>query len=393
MPRQSRSRRISRSLSSRRRSKAAGDRGYALTVFSGSSISRFPVRLVGSLPDSGIAGLDPILGRASGKQLQLYGGVPSGTSGSPVYIGGRLIGAISTLYYPDSLLVGITPAEAMRSVAAEPATDSTNQVLGAAVPAPTKAIVIGLTSGRALGEVADRFGSPVLGHHLPLAAGSRSAAQLHPGSAIGAAAMVGDIKLGFIGTATIVDGAQIFAFGHPLLFSGPSSMALTTADIADVAQGDFPSKVGSIGMVIGTVLQDRASGIYARLDLQPPLIPVHISIRDEDRGHTEHLQLQVAPLPSEMAFLTYIAALEGMQRAMNRVGSGSAAWDWTISVSDTDAPTVASGTTYDPYDIGGTVARAALPALEQLLQAGQAIDSINLTATVTMQRLPDLKDE
>ncbi|MGI6357869.1 MAG: hypothetical protein ACOX2K_04140 [Bacillota bacterium] len=362
-----------------------------MTVFAGRSISRFPVRLVGSLPDSGITGLNSILVRAGGNQIQLFGGVPDGTSGSPVYIGGRLIGAISAQYFPDTALMGVTPIEDMRNLAAEPGSPEADQSIGAAVPAPTKATVIGLTSGRALGEVAGRFGSPVLGHNLPTAR-CLATAPLQPGSAIAAAAMTGDIKLGFIGTATVVDDTQVLAFGHPLLFSGPSSMALTTAEIAEVARGEWPRKLGNMSEVIGTVLQDRAAGIYARLDVKPRLIPLHLTVRDEDRDHTETLQVQIAPLPSEIPFLAYIAALECMQRAMNRVGSGSAAWDWTIAVSGSDAPTVATGAVYDLYDIGGTVAAAVLPVLEQLLQARHTINSINLTATVTMRELPELGD-
>lgn len=365
---------------------------YGLTVFRSPRISRFPIHIVSNLPNEGISGLDLILARASGRLIDHYGGVPSGASGSPVYWQGRLLGAISASFYPDSSLVGLTPRAAMLTLAEERGTPPGETPGAAAAPSPARATCVGLTSGRALGEVTNRFGPPLIGsdsHVLRVQQG----AKLQPGSPIGAALLIGDIKLGFIGTATIVNREAVYAFGHPLLYSGPTSLALTEATIADTAIGDQPNKVGTFGPVIGTVLQDRAAGIYARLAMQPAMIPLKCTIRDEDRERIEIVQTSAAPLPAELSFLTYITAAESMQRAMNRVGPGTSFWDWSLSVAGSDQPVQISGGTYDAYDIGSVVAAAVLPTLDQLLQAGTTILSINLTATVTRRKLPGVDDE
>lgn len=385
MPRKLRASRI-------RRQQAGGarPRGYALTIFRGDTIRRFPIRLVSSLPSSGVAGLDLILARASGELIDFYGGVPYGSSGSPVYIGGELVGAISATFYPDSKLIGITPVAAMQSIADEPGLAKSTGNTGSVTPSPARVTVAGLTSGRALGEVSDRFGRPLPGRSAP-APVSTATPRLQAGGAVGAALLMGDIKLGFIGTATIVNANQVYAFGHPLLFSGPTSLPLTSAQIADTARGDSPDKIGTLGEVIGVVLQDRAAGIYAHLGERAATVPLRLSIRDEDRNRVERLQAEAAPLPSELPFLVYVAALESLQRAMNRVGAGSAVWDWTIQASGRE-PVLVSGGAYDPYDIASTVSAAVLPALEQMLQSGDTVQGVELTASVTMRRLPELEE-
>lgn len=388
LPKRLRSRKpLSRRLSPRL-SQVAPAIGYALTVFRSPRVSHFPLQIESILPGEGVSGLDLILARAFGPTVGFYGGVPYGTSGSPVYVHNHLIGAISTLFYPDAKLIGITPKTAMLSIAEEKTPAGFPVFPAAVAPTPARITTIGLTSGRALGEVNSRFGPPLLGND-PGFTQNEEVSPLQPGSPIGAALMIGDIKLGFIGTATIVEDNQVFAFGHPLLFSGPTNLPLTTARIADTARGDPPNKVGTIGQVIGTVLQDRAAGIYAKLGQRPELIEMKFTVRDEDRDHTEILRTQAAPLPSELAFLTFVAAVESMQRAMNRVGPGSAFWDWSIWEMGSDLPIQITGSAYDPYDIGSVVAAAVLPSLDQVLQSGVGIASIELTASVTINKLPE----
>lgn len=390
MPRKLRVHRLQTHRLRRRQAGGSSTRGYALTIFRGDEIRRFPVKLVSELPSSGVAGLDLILARASGDLVEFYGGVPYGSSGSPVYIGGKLIGAISATFYPDSKLIGITPLAAMLSLAGEPGMVRSTGNTGSIIPSPARVTVAGLTSGRAFDEISGRFGRPLPGQSsAPMA--SNAATGLQAGSAVGAALLMGDIKLGFIGTATIVDTDQLYAFGHPLLFSGPTSLPLTTAHIADTARGDSPDKIGTLGEVIGVVLQDRAAGIYARLGQSAATVPLQLSIRDEDRNLVKRLQVQAAPLPSELPFLVYVAALEGLQRAMNRIGAGSAVWDWTIQASG-EEPVLVSGGAYDPYDIAGAVSAAVLPTLEQMIQSGDVIQGVELTASVTMRRLPELEE-
>ncbi len=360
----------------------------ALTVFRSPLIERFPVELVTPFLDSGVAGVDLILARALGETIRRTGGVPSGASGSPVYEGDRLVGAISTTFYPDASLVGITPIDAMLEVANEPHTGDlasfpiTDGDIQANKAKPT---AVGFASTRALREIAERLGQPTVSTTEGTAA--RVATQTPtPGSPIGAALLIGDIRLGFIGTATAIAGKQLLAFGHPLLFSGPTNMPLTLATVLDTARGDFPSKIGDFGSVIGTVLQDRAAGIYAELGKQPDLVDLNLVVRDEDRSSLETVKAQAVPIPMQLPFLVFISALESMQRAMNRVGPGTARWRWSIRVAGVEDPIRVTESSYDGFDIGYAVAISAVPLIERLLEEGTKIEAVSLLTEVTARK-------
>lgn len=105
-------------------------RAQAWTVFQSPKIERFEIDIIGDLPDGGVAGVDLILGRAVGAMIDAIGGVPAGASGSPVYLGERLIGAVGYTFFPDAKLVGITPIEAMRRLQSEPRANLARRPLG-----------------------------------------------------------------------------------------------------------------------------------------------------------------------------------------------------------------------------------------------------------------------
>ena len=112
-------------LLSQRKSPASKTRqpqrnAFALTTLRSPAIRRFELRILGVLPQAGTAGNDLILARAYGSALQRIGGVPLGASGSPVYQGRRLIGAIAAVFAPDFTMVGITPIAPMLKLTAEP---------------------------------------------------------------------------------------------------------------------------------------------------------------------------------------------------------------------------------------------------------------------------------
>lgn len=374
---------------SSKRFKAQQPKAYALSVFRSPLIERFPVELNAPFPDAGTAGVDLILARASGMLIDRIGGVPFGASGSPVYDNDRVIGAVSTVFFPDAKLIGITPIGTLLDVATEPAcAELPSFPLADTEIAANKArpTAVGFSSSRALREITERLGEPSLAVNEGISISGNVRKTPIPGSPIGAGLLIGDLRLGFIGTATVVDGNQLFAFGHPLLFSGPTNMPLTAATILDTARGDFPSKIGDFGPVLGTVLQDRAAGVYARLDTQPDLVNLNFVVRDEDRSSTETVKAQAVPIPMQLPFLVFIAALESMQRAMNRVGPGTARWRWTVSVSEVQDPIRVAESQYDGFDIGFAVAATIVPLLERVLEEGLKVVAVSLMAEVTVRK-------
>lgn len=340
------------------------------------------MHLVGTLPQGGTAGNDLILARAYGATVRQLGGVPYGASGSPVYRGNRLLGAISTVFAPDNYLVGITPIQAMLALAQEPTlatpTSTTSESMS-----KLPIVSYGISSRKALRRLEEHYGEIQAPTNINLAQKQLKGTRLRNGDSIGAALMTGDIQIGFIGTATLVQGKQVYAFGHPLLFTGPTNIPLTLAPIITTARGDWPQKVGTFGSVIGTIIQDRAAGVLAELNTSPLTVHMRFTIQDTDRQKTTTVMTQAAQIKSELPFLTFIATIESMQRAMNRVGAGSAAWQWRVVFQEAVDPLQVVSNQTDTSDIGFVVAASGEPIVNEALATGLSLKSIELIATVS----------
>lgn len=340
------------------------------------------MHLVGTLPQGGTAGNDLILARAYGATVRQLGGVPYGASGSPVYQGNRLLGAISTVFAPDNYLVGITPIQAMLALAQEPTLATLTNTTSESV-SKLPIVSYGISSKRALQRLEEHYGGIQAPTSINLAQEHLKASKLRNGDSIGAALMTGDIQVGYIGTATLIQGKQVYAFGHPLLFTGPSNIPLTLAPIITTARGDWPQKVGSFGSVIGTIIQDRAAGVLAELNTSPLTVHMRFTVQDTDRQKTTTVVTEAAQIRSELPFLTFVATLESMQRAMNRVGAGSAAWEWRVFFQEAVDPLQVVSSQTDTSDIGFVVAASGESIANEALATGRSLRAIELAATVT----------
>jgi|GEM_PF-987136 len=431
-----------------------GARPYALTVFQSPEIERFEIELVGDLPEGGAAGVDLVLARALGPRVDALGGVPAGTSGSPVYVNGRVIGAIAYAYPPDYRLVGITPIEAMRRLLSEPRSDRKDRLdddgdgENARALGPVSAWEGGSSTpvanndreGRRAGlrHSGDRFGwtssstpegfslhapaarrPPWPAGLIPAAGGFRThvarglldaavggkvntlpgkaprirpAQAIVPGSAIGAALITGDLIFGAVGTATEVTGGTLLGFGHPAFFAGATKLALTEATIVTTAAGSGPLKIGYLGRTIGAVVQDRSAGILAVLGLLPRTVALELVITDEERQVTERLTCGLAPLPGWIGFLVLAAAVESFGRAMDRSGAGTAAWEWVVDVRDSESVRE-NGVSASVTDIAFAVAQVGEDLVQRLVEEGAVIERIRLSARVTGYRGPVSEDE
>lgn len=381
-------------------------RARALTVFQSPVIESFDIELIGRFPDGGVAGVDLILGRAYGPGIDEVGGVPAGASGSPVYVGEKLIGAVGYLFPPDDRLVGITPIERMRSLVLEPdrafprpgsggsggaagvetgrASQSVGFGLNGAPIAWPAGLAPALSSGpahRIPQVVKVRLGVDV----MPAAsrpAGLGSLRPLGPGSPMGIPLIDGDIRLGAIGTVTEVKDQIVLGLGHPAFFAGATRLPLTEATIVTTSRGKGSVKIGFLGRTIGAVVQDRAAGILGRTGLEPHQVELTMEITDVDRRVQERLTTRIAPLPNWIGTLVYLAAVEGFARVMNRVGPGEAEWEWSVDVRGSETPVRDEGTEYSPFDIGATVAGAGEGLLVQLVEERAEVERIHLEATV-----------
>ena len=237
-----------------------GMTGTGRTVFAGTEISTFQVEILGKLPNIG-PDQNLILARCSGGPLAETG-VLSGMSGSPVFIDGRLIGAVAYSWgFSKEAIAGITPIEEMLAISelSAPAPSARNGGLQV-----DRALLAPMTNADSLRTFFEKDLWPVLGRgpgtlalsvplsiagigaaglarvapgleragFTPVQSGSygRSAAQpppLEPGSPIGVQLVRGDLEMTATGTVTWVDGDRVLAFGHPLFGLGPIDLPLT----------------------------------------------------------------------------------------------------------------------------------------------------------------------
>jgi len=307
--------------------------GVGRTVFDGTHVEEFKAHIIGVLENVIGTHRNLILAKLEGGPLANTG-VIAGMSGSPVYIDGRLVGAVSYALgsFSKEPIAGITPIAEM--------TDSTTfsdvRAPGAKVKVDYPLTREGLTAAfrRALNwnrPFAERPGDAQMNGANPVAglAGEQigtllrpiatplvmsgfepdvadvftgafreqgfiptggSAAgfkngeapfegPLKPGDAIGVMLVGGDLQLGGTGTVTHIDGDRVYAFGHPMYNLGPTEFPMTRAYVYTVLPSLFSSmKLSSTGEVIGTFLQDRATAIAGRLGAGPRMIPVTIAL-------------------------------------------------------------------------------------------------------------------
>lgn len=303
--------------------------GVGRTVFLGEAVSEFSVRIIGTFKSVVAPQRDLILAKLDGGPLADTG-VIAGMSGSPVYIDGKLVGAVSYQLgqFPKEAIAGITPIAEMTDATAMTAVRAARPVslpLGRPVTA-TELLTLwnrDLTATRSLSaSMADLLatsGHAELARHavtdlrpiaVPLVAAgltpavfdgvrtgfeaagfvpqastavpqitSNASATLAPGDAVGVALLTGDFSLGATGTVTHVDGDRVYAFGHPLYNLGPTSFPMTRADVIAVLPSLVSSsKLASLGAIVGTISQDRATAIAGRLGSPPPMVPVSVTL-------------------------------------------------------------------------------------------------------------------
>ena len=214
-----------------------GMHGVAKTVISGTKIEEFGVEVLGIMKDKGPSG-DLILVRTYGDLIEKTGGIAQGMSGSPVYINGKLIGAIGYGWSLTDHKTGmVTPIGDMLKLldsplAVPPSSEATNLQ-----PLATPLMVSGFGE-RALSMLGEQLKPYSL---VPYAAGEPSQGvtypSLEPGSAVGVQLVQGDVSVGALGTVTYVDDKKVLAFGHPFLKKGNVGYYMSNAYIFTSMKG------------------------------------------------------------------------------------------------------------------------------------------------------------
>ncbi|HMD33975.1 MAG TPA: SpoIVB peptidase S55 domain-containing protein [Vicinamibacterales bacterium] len=309
--------------------------GIGRTVFDGVHVEEFRVRVLGVLNNVIGPNRNLILAKLEGGPLANTG-VIAGMSGSPVFIDGRLVGAVSYSLgsFPKEPIAGITPIAEMTDAAAindvrppgarvnvefpltrDGLTAAFRRALNWNRPfadRPEDTRGFGATSVDGFGagqlgtlmrpiatplamsgfepEVADLFGSAMREQGFLPSGGAATPARgelpfegpLKPGDAIGVMLVSGDLQLGATGTVTHIDGDRVYAFGHPMYNLGPTEYPMTRAYVYTVLPSLFSSmKLSGTSEVIGTFLQDRATAVSGKLGPGPRMIPVTLTLESQ----------------------------------------------------------------------------------------------------------------
>lgn len=392
-----------------------GMKGIGRTVFEGTKIEEFQAEIMGVLKNVQPK-QDLILARLSGGPLEKTG-VIQGMSGSPVYIDGKLVGAVAYSFpFAKDPIAGIQPIGQMidvldlRPVAVARVSVPAEQIVPAQTPA---AFVHGLLDKVRNGAtIVEALASPVtpiavnggsLAHiqtplsiagmtpaaiqqfapffnaygFSPVQSGTSGGAgrlpsnpskRLEPGSSVSASLVSGDLDISANGTVTYVDGDKVYAFGHPFLSAGPLDLPMTNAYvISSLAKLDSSSKVAVPVDVVGAFRQDRATGILGSMAEKPSMIPLSITIKAGTASTPYKLQVvndrYLTPLLTALSVINVITASERSlgEITLNVTGKiqlrGSGPINISnISTGDGNGPTMAS--------------MAAIAPLQYLLASG-----------------------
>lgn len=321
-----------------------GMKGVARTVFAGTEPQEFAVEILGVLPGFPGPRQSAIIGKLSGSNVEKTA-VFAGMSGSPVYIDGRLVGAIAFSFpFAREPIAGITPIRQMIEIfekgaakevqgGREPRVVSFAQLASTEwKPAYPKPAVTGAPMMMAVSE-----GSPLLslmGQQitpiatpvvfggisqeslamfapqlmsnglLPVSGVGGSAAitalgvptekTLTPGTSLSVQLVRGDYSIAASGTVTFRDGDRIYAFGHPFLSLGAADMPMTETSVVTVISNVNNSfKLSVPGQMMGAISQDRAPGVFGQLGRAPKMIPVKINLHTS-RDRTETFSYEIA---------------------------------------------------------------------------------------------------
>ncbi|HVF56702.1 MAG TPA: SpoIVB peptidase S55 domain-containing protein [Pyrinomonadaceae bacterium] len=359
-----------------------GQKGVGRTIFAGTETQDFGVEVLGVLPGYPQPRQSVIIARLTGTNVERTS-VFAGMSGSPVFIDGKLVGAVAYAFpFAKEPIAGITPIRQMIDIferdagqqtgdrdmlgfRREPRAVSYAQLSGAdwkfqlprqsvasasfIAPVATGSPLTSLL-GQQFAPIATplvfsgfspdtltQFASQLQGNGLLPVAGVGGASPitplgtvtektLAPGTSVSVQLIRGDYSVAASGTVTYRDGDRIYAFGHPFLSLGSSDMPMTEASVVTVIPNTMNSfKLTVPGQMVGSISQDRATGIYGKLGQSPKMIPVSINLHTS-RGRVEKYNYEVATdefLTPLLLNMTVYSTLTSSERSLG---------DSTISV-------------------------------------------------------------
>ncbi|HVB33891.1 MAG TPA: SpoIVB peptidase S55 domain-containing protein [Patescibacteria group bacterium] len=314
-----------------------GMNGVGYTIFSGDKIQPFDVQIVGILPNLIGPKQDVVLVKLSSPEIA-KSGVVAGMSGSPVYIDGKLAGAISYKFgmFTSEAIAGMTPIEeelavdgqdepAPGRVAKKPSQASTRLALprgwaeqvGVGNGEYLEPIASPVVFSGFLPSVIGRYSSQLERYGMVATEGgsvpaSPADAELKPGDMAGMVLISGDLSMAAGCTVTARIGDRVYLCGHPLFGFGNVHIPMARGHVvATLASSMSSTKIMNTGGVIGSITEDRLTGVMGRIGPPPPMIPVELSVGAGASAKQFHFNVmenaKLTPL------LVAMATLEGVR--------------------------------------------------------------------------------
>jgi SpoIVB peptidase S55 len=404
-----------------------GMTGVAYTIFAGDQIESMDLDVIGVMPNFMGPKQDIILVRLKGPKVE-HTGVVAGMSGSPVFIEGKLAGALSLKLgaFSKEPLAGVTPIESMLAVnspAAPSAPASANA--GDAAPQtgqgvdqhfdqhfdlpeqwasaragsgdqpdflePIAAPVVSSGfSAESLRQYSDQFAQFGLESVQGGSAAARpDDAKIVPGDMIGVALIDGDLSMNAACTVTMIVGDRIYACGHPIFGFGSISLPMTRARVLTTLASEYEStKIVNVGGVIGTIDQDFVSEISGHLGATAAMIPVELELTTPAGKKVVHFE--VASNPKLTPILVGLATLNGLTQ--NAMYSEGTTLRLSANIDIEDHPAVQLESMFAPSDAlipdGAYAAAAVQTAFAQIFSNPYEIPRIR-RIHLSLESLPD----
>jgi hypothetical protein len=398
-----------------------GMKGIARTVFSGSEPQEFGIEIIGVLPGFTGPRQSTIIARLSGSNVDKTG-VFAGMSGSPVFIGDRLVGAIAYSFpFAKEPICGITPIQQMIEIfeagtpklARQPHPISLAELASAAwKPTMPKqamgatpliaAVAAGSPLAPFMGQQIQPIATPVVfsgisQESLSLFATELTKSGLLPVSGVGGAAEItslaryddktltpgtsvsvqlvrGDYSIAASGTVTFRDGNRIYAFGHPFLSLGGADMPMTESSVVTVIPNAFNSfKLAVPGQMVGTISQDRSTGIFGQLGRAPKMIPVKINLHTS-RNRDEQFVFEVVNDEYLTPLLLTITVFNSINASERSLGQSTVSIHGSISVDG--QPPIDVERRFSSINAPISAASSVASPISELLTSG--FDGVNI---------------
>jgi SpoIVB peptidase S55 len=405
-----------------------GMQATGLTTIEGTTPTSFTVEILGVMPDYIWLDIDAIVVRITGPQsfLDSIGGVFYGMSGSPVYIGDKLVGAVSYGVSWDPTIFGLTPAQTMvdllgwsapsaaRLPAEIPFDDATRRAVARSLDIsatdigsglerlPTYMAVSGL-SGAALDrfrqKVARRYPNVVVTSGGSMGAGLPvSNAPFSPGQPVGSVLSWGDFTIWAAGTVTLTCADELVAYGHSLFWDPPGAIqiGMTGAEVLAVGSGSglWPGDmVPVLTQPRGAFVQDRFSGQVGVVGQTIPSLPVTSSFSSPDTGRSRTGQTDALYIGNWWdSYTVWGHMILNLGAVEQELGPGTLRYDYTITGTREDGTpfTVQNRAMFysswgAAYEIWKLVSAYELLASDRWEDV--TIASVDATGTITHDRL------